>query len=657
MVSVSPADMEELLYAPEPHRSQNLRGLFTRMADPNEDPVFVVKYALEINQELRRRLHGASAAGFSTFGIACLNAGIVRAMIALANKEWPELDPRLDQWVFIAQYNGIEALSILLNAGDIPQRRGLLDSMLQEGVVDLCMRLIRHRLCLMRRLGINTLQCLASESMLGEKVSPSTAANIIEAVCLYALNGPSDFVFQLNDPATEWQAKLFFIDDRTPISEAKRHARRYHSITQESALWIAHGLLCTFSGHSRQFCSDMIKRKPQILDLLLNCAIIERSASHPESDASATACEVLALLFHLPCYVVPGVDISPPRDREYKDPSWKETLRAMAILTSRPDWLEKLIKVWTRIQEEDTQIFQNVVATSAHAYAAFGQKTESYMVFENRGTSRVVVLRFIALLTHAADLCSIATPQIESLLAIAYLGCRKTQPSQGLFTRDGPSIENHKEVYRLPMWSLDTPRLAEASVTVAPEHIMGPTAIIRLLAVLAQRKALSAIQTLTEAPKELSPSASFSQIQQITHPDVIRRIIEISHKRLRVRLDHGRGSAKGTHACDHQYAREAFAQAAELAAALVALDTHTEGAYMAEIRGARKQLVIALGNAAQMALNLEQWGKAIHFAWGASNVSQNIPPGEELSQDIIKKNKRRIDQANTGLRAEGVPFA
>jgi len=191
----------------------------------------------------------------------------------------------------------------------------------------------------------------------------------------------------------------------------------------------------------------------------------------------------------------------------------------------------------------------------------------------------------------------------------------------------------------------------ESPIAVAPQCVLGPTALVRLLVVLAQRNALGGIQTLKKAPTGLSPSTSLSQVQNITHPDIIRRIIKLSQSRILERTEQGRLRIKEKKDdADINLACSLFVSSAELAAAVVALDTYTEGVYAAEALGARKQLVIALGNASQMALNLEQYRRALHYGCGAVSAAEDIPAEECLDPAIIEKNQRRVDQANVRLR-------
>ncbi|EIW77041.1 hypothetical protein CONPUDRAFT_109504 [Coniophora puteana RWD-64-598 SS2] len=641
--------MRRMLQAPEPHLTENLKKIFARLVDPLEDPVFLQTYTVSIKHEFRKDIQpgGEPKARFNQFAQACLKAGIVPTMATVVRQDWTGENVAKER--YIAQYHAMDGLCDMMRTGDVSDRRKLLDKLLEEDIVGLCLQLVKHPLCLMRQLAVNTLRVIAAESFLGEKVSGSFAADIIESVCLYTLSGPDHVIEQMQDPGRTWQSQMIMGRENIPPSISSRYCPRWFAMAQESAMWTAHGLLCTSSPRSRAHCLEILQAKPQILDYLLECAALERKPWYPETQVDSIACEVLTQLFQWPVYMVPGV----PTDQLAAVQEREAASQALAILTSRQDWAKKVIDIWMHLQNEDIQKIKGYFARVNLDYGAFNPPDEEafLQVFEYRGFSRISTLRLIATLTHAADSCGIADAQIESFLHVAYRGSRKVQPlnrSLGLeatFT----AIENEQETFRSPMWTVFTGKNSEHPQSVAPENILGPTALIRLFVVLAQRNVLTGIQALQNTPVGLSPSTSLAQIKQITRPDVIRQIIKMSHSRIRARLDKGRERLM-LQRDDYGYACAAYTSAAELAAALIALDTHTSGTYATEIRGARKQLVVALSHASQMALNLKHYERALHFAQGGINAAENIPSEEGLDPDFTVKNRRRVKQANDGLR-------
>jgi len=116
-------------------------------------------------------------------------------------------------------------------------------------------------------------------------------------------------------------------------------------------VWIVHGILCTATAQPPRFCLDILERKPRILGQLFDCAVLDRPPWYPETRVPDIASETLTLLFRWPNYVIPGID--GPADKVFKAQDWKTMTQTMAILTSRPDWVEKLVEVHMHIQEED----------------------------------------------------------------------------------------------------------------------------------------------------------------------------------------------------------------------------------------------------------------------------------------------------------------
>jgi hypothetical protein len=256
------------------------------------------------------------------------------------------------------------------------------------------------------------------------------------------------------------------------------------------------------------------------------------------------------------------------------------------------------------------------------------------------------MLRLISTVTHAAESCGITNAEIESLLRMAYLASRKVKSFDELDVSEPEDrymcLERTESIFREPVYTMSLNMQPDTHLQIAEESIIGPTALARLLTVLAQRKALDTIQGLKKVPQGLSSSTCLNHVHQITNPDVIRRFLTIALQRVRACTDEGRDRARKH---DNAFAKEAFMSAAELAAALVALDSHTQGQYSKEVHGARKELVVALGNAAGMAIRDKHWQQALYFGSGALSVAENIPASEQLDASVIAKNKWRVEQA------------
>ncbi|KAH7882385.1 hypothetical protein F5I97DRAFT_1909836 [Phlebopus sp. FC_14] len=659
MINITLQNIHQVLGAPEPELSQNLTRLFAKLLDRNQDHTFVQNYTgaikVGLEREASQERRTVTTVRFSTFGKACHAAGIAKTMLELS-----ALHPYSTAYPkerYIAQSNALQCLMQLMRTGSLAERRNLLDEMIKHGAIKIFLRKLEHPLCIIRQLAVNMIRVLATESVLGTKISSTTAADIMFEMCKFALEGPQSFEAEMREPSTTWQSQMILGRHGIAIPQAAGYAPRYYAMAQESALWAVHGLLCTDPIPSRKFCLELLKKKPEILDLLFQCAIMPRPPCYPELEVASVSCEVLALLFQWPAHIVPGV--STPMDSAFKAQDWKAMSQCLTILTSREDWAEKIIEVWMTVEEEDPAEILRLLDRVGTDYVVVEPPHDetTSQVFENRGQMRISMLRLIATLTHAAESCGVTNAELESLLHIAYKASRKIITPQN----KSPDVleqmtfaERTVWVLRSPLYTVSLNMNINAPEQIADEHVLGPTALMRLLVVLAQRKALDTIQGLKRAPNGLSSSTSLAHLQQITHPDVIRRCLTIALERVRVTADKGRQQARQSDPdCDS--ARASFVQAAELAAAMVTFDSHTQGQYRSEIKGARKELVLALGNASEMAWRRELYQQALNFGHGAVTVTEQMQAaGEQLDREIMAKNKRRVQKAQEAMAAEGM---
>lgn len=467
-------------------------------------------------------------------------------------------------------------------------------------------------------------------------------------------------------------------------AEVAKCALRYSGVAHDDALWAAQGLICSYPVLSARFRLEILKTRPELLDLLFDCATTPRPAWYPERQADAVACEILALLFQWPPNIVPGVPS--PSDGSSRTQEWKALSQALNILTSRQNWSDRLIEVWMNVEEEDghhvdssvsivecpfisdplIRLFNNVKSYGAKTLLG---KRKLQLAFELRGMAaqarrcfiaelasfplkcagikRISILRLITTLTHAVDSCGVTNAELQSLLRVAYVASQKVkQPDKGTEEDIMLHAERTQDMFAIPAGELHTAPQVDSPLQIAEECVLGPTALARLLATLAQRGVLDSIQTLKKAPSGLSTGTSLDQVQTITHPEVIQRFLSIAIRRVESRTESGRKFAQS----NPRYARMQFMSSAELGAALVSFDRYTHGKYAEEVRGVRKQLVVALGNASEMAIRTGQGQIALSLALGAITSAQNIPDIEGLDEAITAKNMRRADQAREILR-------
>lgn len=124
-------------------------------------------------------------------------------MITLAQNVRP--DPRCA----IAGYQALDSIGALMMTGTIADRRALLDQLLENNIVDICLTKLRHPLCIHRNLAVNNLRVLSAEGFLGDKLSPLQASQIMIAMARHTLAGPQSYVHEMQLPVTSWQSQMF----------------------------------------------------------------------------------------------------------------------------------------------------------------------------------------------------------------------------------------------------------------------------------------------------------------------------------------------------------------------------------------------------------------------------------------------------------------
>ena len=60
------------------------------------------------------------------------------------------------------------------------------------------------------------------------------------------------------------------------------YGQRWYGLTQEFAMFCAYGVLSRYPLHSRQYYLDVLKARPEIVDLLLDVAALPRPVAYPE---------------------------------------------------------------------------------------------------------------------------------------------------------------------------------------------------------------------------------------------------------------------------------------------------------------------------------------------------------------------------------------
>lgn len=235
------------------------------------------------------------------------------------------------------------------------------------------------------------------------------------------------------------------------------------------------------------------------------------------------------------------------------------------------------------------------------------------------------MLRLISAITH---LDNISDSELISFLRVAYLA------SQGSLKK---SLENfvprsHRETcehserttdaYRKAIWANVTDYPSDPTCIVPEQAISGPVALLRLLTILAKRSVLYEIPKWTSLPAGTVPGTELKQVQQITSPEVIQKLLPLVVRRVTIARDKVRGWVASPKPGDGHMARAYYLPPAELAASLFAFNEATKGRWAVQMRGAKKVLVLCLGNAAEMSRRVGDPLSALGYAVAADAVGR-----------------------------------
>ena len=270
------------------------------------------------------------------------------------------------------------------------------------------------------------------------------------------------------------------------------------------------------------------------------------------------------------------------------------------------------------------------------------------------------MLRAVISLTHVPE--SLPDVFVFTFLRIAYVCSPKPTQLENIpaipaaFDTLFLSIERSQEVARKPM--TDThggPVGPDYSSVLYREEFSGPIAFLRLMLLLSERRLLSKIPSWLRIPSyngdAVEPGMkkpSLSQLKQITSHAVIRRFLSMALGRvMELRDVHGRREVQRGKLGD---ARWSYACGSELSAAIVAFLESPEAAMELKsefLDDSKKELVLCLGNAAEMSIRGEKHSEALNFASAAVAIG-SVCPG--LTETIGTKNKNRYETALNAMR-------
>lgn len=202
------------------------------------------------------------------------------------------------------------------------------------------------------------------------------------------------------------------------------------------------------------------------------------------------------------------------------------------------------------------------------------------------------------------------------------------------------------------MGDLDIP---DYSSVLYREEFSGPIAFLRLLLLLSERGLLSKIPSWATIPScngdAIEPGMkkpSLSQLKQITSPPVIRKFVSMSLKRVKELRDvHGRREVQEGKFGD---ARWSYTCGSELSAVIVAFLESPEAAAELKSRfldGAKEELVLCLGNAAEMSIRGRKHLEGLKFASAAVAIGATCTG---VAEAVVTKNKNRYEAALNAVR-------
>lgn len=207
------------------------------------------------------------------------------------------------------------------------------------------------------------------------------------------------------------------------------------------------------------------------------------------------------------------------------------------------------------------------------------------------------------------------------------------------------ALERAQNVFRAPMSvaHMSDEELCDHNAThnIPPQSIGAPTALLRLLTILSERGILDKVQSWTALPEGCAPGTDLRQVKQIMGRPVLKKLIPLVTKRMAHQREMIRPSANES----QWHARAQYAEVARLGAAVLGLDRATGGRWRDSMRGLKKELVLCLGNAAEMSIRRSDFHAALYYALSADTVVHTADRNEGITEDATAKNRRRIQTA------------
>ncbi|CAL1698870.1 unnamed protein product [Somion occarium] len=511
--------------------------------------------------------------GFTDLQRTFVECGVVETFLYFTQ------NPRSTSDLAIATYLAMDTFQYLVRAANLDQRRKLHDQLMQHSALEIAIdKVDNHELCLHRTVGKGTIRILSQALFLGETMSSRRAADLIEKLCKWTLEGPDRDSQELLEPDKTWQSQM------------------------------------------------------------------------------------MVGLFNMPGSVfpldgVPGFQV--PLEGKQKDDyeaEYDATIETIEIVISSPDWSRKLVDVWTKLENEKPSDIKRVFGKVATDYYAVEPSEESTLrsAFSYRGHVRLGILRLIASSTYVD---TVKDTDLLSFLRVAYLGSQKFKSPAEIERSGQPSdrhvwVERNEEISRVPFWAAEIGATVDFVAFIARESVTGPIAFVRLFTKLIERGLLEQSQSWTTLPEGILPSTTLKQVKQILSPEIVKKVLSLAMKRITAYREVGRDFVQMEK--NNRIAYLVYLHGAELGWDLLELNRTSGGKYTTDIRGARKELVLCLGNAAEMCIRLSKFRRALVSATAVNQVIQDASQDEGITTDLAEKNKRRLAEAKRKIDELGI---
>ncbi|KAF6757661.1 hypothetical protein DFP72DRAFT_845614 [Ephemerocybe angulata] len=633
---------------------------------PNAPSRVVYDYVVALKDRFHERSleieKRPSRAGFNAFEKIALKAGIVKTFFQIARDE-----RRTMERVFTS-YFAAECLWNLLTLGTPAERRQLGKELVEKhDVVDFCLTATTSAFFIVHRtVAMVGLRLLVTQGFLKDHLSVAKTSEIMKALCGCMLTGPKLWIEQLRDPATTWQSMYCFGSVGAPTAKARRYAPRYYSMYQENAAWTVLELMFRYPVPEQVYYNQLIEHDPEVIDALLKVGTIQREPWYAQLEIDLRGVETLVLMLNLPAEMVPGIEIQVDDDciRSRLENRWEDLMKGIGLLTARPKWCQMILDVWNHIATESPDDIQDWLERAQDDYFAMEPyKSRDFIeIMTLRGCSRIAVQRLISTISFSSERQgnNLTDGDLLKLLGIGNSACQVIKTEHNLLGFQDESLVDAAEVIERQAEAFDKPnradpvgkldKNAEHVLQINDEGVTGPTCQLRLYVALAKRGLFEKVQQWNSIPAGVIPSTptNLQKLKKWTSEAEVRRSLALSVERLFQRRQDGNKEVRDKKKFD--FACFEYWSAAQLAAAIVEFDEVTNGKYQDLVVGVRKELVLNLGNAAEMALVLKYFDRALVFASASVKISEALTGNDAIDINVIEKNRRRIDRAQAAIR-------